>query len=58
MPAASYYYRKVKGEIALQGSSYANGKLLLMEYTDGGGFEILKGVFTLTPYSDGSLRGT
>jgi hypothetical protein len=58
MLAASYYYHKEKSEIALQGSPYAKGKLLLMEYTEGGGFEMLRGSFTLTPYSDGSLRGT
>ncbi|MGI4735570.1 MAG: hypothetical protein ACRYG7_10365 [Janthinobacterium lividum] len=58
MLAATYYYHKEKGEIALQGSPYAKGKLVLMEYADGGGFEMLSGIFTLTPYSDGSLRGT
>jgi hypothetical protein len=58
MLAATYYYHKEKGEIALQGSPYAKGKLILMEYMDGGGFEMLSGIFTLTPYSDGSLRGT
>jgi hypothetical protein len=57
MLAATYYYHKEKGEIALQGSPYAKGKLILMEYADGG-FEMLSGIFTLTPYSDGSLRGT
>jgi hypothetical protein len=58
MLAATYYYHKAKGKIALQGSPYAKGRLLLMEYADGGGFEMLSGIFILTPYSDGSLRGT
>jgi hypothetical protein len=56
--AQATYYHKAKGEIALQGSPYAKGKLLLMEYADGGGFEMLSGIFTLMPYSNGSLRGT